>query len=84
MGGAADVVESGTGRLAGHAKPDLDLANATWQSGVQGTGGVQVGFIEGYIAMRDRRTPGAPALIFTPEEWRAFVVGAQDGEFGPV
>jgi Domain of unknown function (DUF397) len=33
------------------------------------------------IAMRDGKNPGGPVLIFTPDEWRAFTAGVQDGEF---
>ncbi|MGP3925817.1 MULTISPECIES: DUF397 domain-containing protein [unclassified Streptomyces] len=66
---------------AGFKKPKLDLSNAEWQSSSQGTGDVQIAFVEGYIAMRDGRNPEGPALIFTPGEWRAFVLGARDGEF---
>lgn len=62
-------------------KPELDLTNAQWQSSSQGTGDVQVAFVEGYTAMRNRRQPEDPALIFTPAEWHAFVLGARHGEF---
>lgn len=62
-------------------KPDLDLSNADWQSGTQGAGDVQIAFVEGFIAMRNAGKPGSPSLIFTPAEWRAFVVNARDGEF---
>ncbi|MBH1934435.1 DUF397 domain-containing protein [Streptomyces sp. AV19] len=75
------MVESTTEDRAGGVGQRLDLANATWQSGSQGKGHVQIGFIEGYVAMRDRRTPEVPALIFNPEEWRAFVELAREGEF---
>ncbi|UNO38790.1 DUF397 domain-containing protein [Streptomyces sp. MST-110588] len=68
-------------RQAAGAVPDLDLSGAHWQSSSQGAGDVQVAFVEGYIAMRNRRSPQVPALIFTPAEWRAFVIGARDGEF---
>ncbi|MET9297230.1 DUF397 domain-containing protein [Streptomyces sp. NPDC003077] len=68
-------------RPAGGTRPELDLSNAQWQSSSQGMGNVQVAFVEGYIAMRNRRSPEIPALVFTPGEWRAFVLGAQDGEF---
>ncbi|MET7801989.1 DUF397 domain-containing protein [Streptomyces decoyicus] len=68
-------------RLAGGPKPDLDLTQAEWQSSTQGVGGVQIAFVEGYIAMRNRHSPDVPALIFTPAEWRAFVLDARDGEF---
>jgi Domain of unknown function (DUF397) len=33
------------------------------------------------IALRDGKNPDGPALIFTPDEWRAFTVGVQDGEY---
>ena len=62
-------------------KPKLDLTGAEWLSSSQGVGDVQIAFVEGYIAMRDGRYPDGPALIFTPAEWRAFVLGARDGEF---
>ncbi|WP_225447107.1 DUF397 domain-containing protein [Streptacidiphilus sp. PB12-B1b] len=62
-------------------KPKLDLSGAEWLSSSQGVGDVQIAFVEGYIAMRDGRSPDGPALIFTPAEWRAFVLGARDGEF---
>jgi hypothetical protein len=62
-------------------KPKLDLDGADWQSGSQGVGDVQIAFVEGYIAMRDGRNPDGAALVFTPAEWRAFVLGARDGEF---
>ena len=68
-------------RAVSEPKPQLDLAAAQWQSSNQGTGDVQIAFVEGYIAMRDGRNPEGPSLIFTPAEWRAFVLGARDGEF---
>ncbi|MBT2385509.1 DUF397 domain-containing protein [Streptomyces sp. ISL-11] len=75
------MAESTTERLVGDATPDLDLANAAWQSGTQGIGDVQIAFVEGFIAMRHGRRPDRPALVFTPAEWRAFVLGAREGEF---
>ncbi|MEV4614648.1 DUF397 domain-containing protein [Kitasatospora sp. NPDC049258] len=70
---------------AAGGKPELDLTGAEWLSSSQGAdpevGEVQIAFVEGYIAMRDSRDPDGPALIFTPAEWRAFVLGARDGEF---
>ncbi|MFG2136396.1 DUF397 domain-containing protein [Streptomyces sp. NPDC048650] len=68
-------------RLTGRITPDLDLTHAEWQPGSQGVGDVQIAFVEGYIAMRNGRSPEIPALVFTPAEWRAFVVGAREGEF---
>ncbi|TJZ44018.1 DUF397 domain-containing protein [Streptomyces piniterrae] len=68
-------------RLAGGIRPELDLTQAEWQSSSQGVGEVQIAFVEGYIAMRNSRSPDIPAVIFTPGEWNAFVLGAREGEF---
>ncbi|GAA0584676.1 MULTISPECIES: DUF397 domain-containing protein [Streptomyces] len=67
--------------LVGWDKPDLDLSKADWRSSSQGTGDVQIAFVEGFIAMRNGGRPGSPSLIFSPAEWRAFVLNARDGEF---
>lgn len=70
---------------ANDSAPQLDLSAAEWQSSSRGVdevrGDVQVAFVEGYVAMRHRRTPNVPALVFAPAEWRAFVQGAREGEF---
>jgi hypothetical protein len=67
--------------LSGLDTPELDLSGADWQSGSQGVGDVQIAFVEGFIAMRNSRRPESPSLIFSPAEWRAFVIKARDGEF---
>ncbi|MFJ6939638.1 DUF397 domain-containing protein [Streptomyces sp. NPDC101132] len=67
--------------LTGWDKPELDLSNAHWRSGSQGAGDVQIAFVEGFIALRNSERPESPSLIFAPDEWRAFVRGAQEGEF---
>ena len=36
------------------------------------------------VAMRNSRHPDGPALVFTTEEWDAFITGAQAGDFGEV
>jgi len=36
------------------------------------------------VAMRNSRHPDGPALVFTTEEWDAFITGAQAGDFGQV
>jgi hypothetical protein len=33
------------------------------------------------IAVRDSKDPDGPRLVFTADEWRAFVAGAKAGEF---
>ncbi|GHF04949.1 MULTISPECIES: DUF397 domain-containing protein [Streptomyces] len=76
------MADGTTQAWAGEAAPDLDLANAIWQTSSQGrTSGVQVAFVEGFVAMRSGGNPDGPKLIFPPGEWRAFVLGAREGEF---
>ncbi|GAA3398980.1 DUF397 domain-containing protein [Streptomyces roseoviridis] len=65
----------------GHDLPDLDLTGADWRPGSQGVGDVQIAFVEGFVAMRNGRRPGAPSVVFGPAEWRAFVANAREGEF---
>lgn len=84
----ADSTSTLTGRHAftggggtGRSVPELDLSRAEWRSGSQGVGDVEIAFVEGFIAMRNGRRPEVPSLVFSPAEWRAFVVNARDGEF---
>jgi hypothetical protein len=42
---------------------------------------VEVGHGDGVIAIRDSKVVDGPVLIFSPEEWAAFVAGVRDGEF---
>lgn len=37
---------------------------------------------DGGVAVRDSKDPSRPALLFTAEEWTAFVSGVHAGEFG--
>ena len=70
----------------------MDLTNARWRKSSHGSGDdescIEVAVVAGskegsdhVIAMRNGNDPDGPALIFTPEEWRAFTAGVQDGEF---
>jgi len=69
----------------------MDLTGATWRKSSFSSGegpGIEIAVLAGgkegsdrVIAMRDGRDPDGPALIFTPEEWRAFTAGVNDGEF---
>ena len=63
----------------------VNLANAVWQkssrSGPYSDNCVEIAFVDGAIAMRDSKQPDGPVLLFTAEEWDAFVEGAKDGEF---
>jgi len=64
----------------------MDLTSAEWRkssySGTNGGNCVQVARnLPGVVAMRDSKDPHGPALIFTPDEWRAFTAGIKVGEF---
>jgi hypothetical protein len=63
----------------------VDLNRAAWRkstrSGPNCDNCVEVAFVDGVIAVRDSKHPTGPALIFTTDEWDAFVGGAKDGEF---
>jgi hypothetical protein len=63
-----------------------DLTGAAWRksarSGAQGQC-VEVALnLPGIVAVRDSKDPDGPSLVFTDREWRAFVGGVADGEFG--
>ncbi|MCC5574434.1 DUF397 domain-containing protein [Microtetraspora sp. AC03309] len=36
---------------------------------------------EGCVGVRDSKNQDGPVLVFTPEEWDAFIAGAKAGEF---
>jgi Domain of unknown function (DUF397) len=70
----------------------MDLTGAIWRKasgdGESDEAAVEIAIMPGskegseeIIAMRDSRHPDGPVLIFTPDEWRAFTLGVQDGEF---
>lgn len=43
---------------------------------------VEVTFADGWIGVRDSKSPDGPVLWFTPAEWDAFLCGVITGEFG--
>jgi Domain of unknown function (DUF397) len=64
----------------------MDLIHADWRkssySGGNGGSCVEVAAnLPGIIAVRDSKDPHGPALSFTPEQWRAFIAEARDGQF---
>ncbi len=66
-----------------HIRDKLDFSNAEWITSTddEDEPGVEVAFVDGYVGMRNGADPEGPVLVFTPEEWDAFVLGAKDGEF---
>jgi hypothetical protein len=63
----------------------MDLSRAQWRkstrSGSSGNCVEVADNLPGVIAVRDSKNPTGPALIFTLDEWKAFVGGVKDGEF---
>jgi hypothetical protein len=64
----------------------VDLTGAEWRkSSYSSNNGncVEVAQnLPGAVAVRDSKNPHGPALVFTADEWRAFMSGARAGEFG--
>ena len=42
---------------------------------------IEIASATGNIAIRDSKDPNGPILVYTPAEFRAFLDGAQKGEF---
>jgi hypothetical protein len=64
----------------------MDLTNAQWRkstfSGGNGGNCVEVARnLPGIVAVRDSKDREGPALVFTPQQWLAFLDGVRTGEF---
>ena len=61
----------------------MDLSAAVWEKSTwSGSNGcVEVAFVDGHVAVRDSKHRGGPVLVFTPNEWDAFIGGVADGRF---
>ncbi len=64
---------------------ELNLEMAEWR---KATASADVGQcvevatnLPGVVAVRDSKAPDGPALVFTHQEWKAFLHGAGRGEF---
>jgi Domain of unknown function (DUF397) len=66
-----------------HPKGEFDLSRAEWQRapGDTSEGAVEVAFVNSLVGLRNSSQPDDPVLVFTTDEWDAFVAGAQAGEF---
>jgi Domain of unknown function (DUF397) len=61
----------------------LELARAEWhKSSFSGASGcIEVAFVQGNVAIRDSKNQQGPVLVFSPNEWTAFLSGVRGGEF---
>ena len=63
----------------------VNLEGAGWRkstrSGPYSDNSVEVAFVGGAVALRDSKDKAGAVLLFTLEEWLAFVGGTKDGEF---
>jgi hypothetical protein len=62
----------------------VDLSEAQWRkSSLSGScdNCVEVAFVGDAVAVRDSKDPDGAALLYTLDEWDAFIGGIKDGEF---
>lgn len=63
---------------------ELDLTGVRWRKSSwsnQDSACVEVAFLDGYVAVRDSRTPTSGVLTFSAAAWAAFLAGIRAGEF---
>jgi Domain of unknown function (DUF397) len=60
-----------------------DLTAAVWRTSTlcDLNGCVEVALLDGRVAVRDAKDRGGPILLFTSQEWEAFIGGVHNGEF---
>jgi hypothetical protein len=62
----------------------IDFSRATWRKSTRSQQSgqcVELARIDGIIGVRDSKKPDGPVLVFTVEEFAAFLDGAVKGEF---
>lgn len=63
----------------------VDLGQAVWRkssaSGPYSDNCVEVAFIGDAVLVRDSKDPDGPVLLYTREEWAAFLTGIRRNEF---
>lgn len=59
------------------------IEQATWRrsSLCVNAGCVEVGAAGGHVLVRDSKADASPVLVYTVDEWRAFLAGVKAGEF---
>jgi Domain of unknown function (DUF397) len=61
----------------------MDLSSAEWHKSTlsQANGCVEVAIQDDGVAVRDSKDRSGPVLVFTRQEWEAFVGGVRAGDF---
>lgn len=62
----------------------VELSGAAWRKSTKSSnngGCVEVADLGHAVAVRDSKNPNGPALVFTGEQWDAFLAGAAAREF---
>ena len=61
----------------------MDVAPEVWRKSSYSVGGncVEVAFADHHVAVRDSKNRNGPVIMFTPDEWSAFLRGVRAGEF---
>ena len=61
----------------------MDMATSAWRrsSWCSTSSCVEVAQVNGAVAVRDSKTADGAVLLYTPEEWHAFIAGVKAGEF---
>ncbi|MDH6118114.1 DUF397 domain-containing protein [Kitasatospora sp. GAS204B] len=66
----------------------MDISQASWRKSTysqqQGACVEVADNFRSVVPVRDSKNPNAPALLFSPEGFTAFVAGVKGGEFGDV
>lgn len=82
---AAPGVKVVTGPVGSCNNTDSIWDAAKWRkssrSSPSGDNCLEVAFTGDEVAVRDTKNPQAGTLLFTGDEWRAFIEGAKAGEF---
>lgn len=63
---------------------DPERMSLVWRKAQRSTNNgacVEAAAVVGKIALRDSKDPSGPVLVYTPDEWSAFLDGAKNGEF---
>lgn len=73
-----------TARTGKTTLTEAERAGLAWlkaQSSSANGACVEIARTAGKIAIRDSKDPDGPILVYTPAEFKAFLSGAQNGEF---